>query len=93
MTLFITSRKCLGPLKKSLGLKSLAFNLNKSYGRYNNFTLCLGANEGIFDLTQKIEVLGQGQAVDWKQAYREVCTYYKQLAMVRLEEQQEKGEL
>jgi len=55
--------------------------------------LCLGANEGIADLTQKIEVLGQGQAVDWKQAHREVHTYYKQLAMVRLEEQQEKGEL
>jgi len=56
-------------------------------------TLCLGANEGIVDLTRKIEVLGQGQAVDWKQAYREVHTYYKKQAMMRLEEQQEKGEL
>ena len=55
--------------------------------------MCLGTNEGIVDLTQKIEVLGQGQAVDWKQAYREVRTYYKQLAMARLKEQQEKGEL
>ena len=59
---------------------------------YNNFTLCVGAREGITDLTQKIEVLGQGQAVDWKQAYREVRTYYKELAMVRLQEQQEKGQ-
>ena len=58
---------------------------------YYNFTLCLGASEGITDLTKKIEVLGQGQAVDWKQAYREVRTYYKELAMVRLQEQQEKG--
>ena len=55
--------------------------------------MCLGTNEGIVDLTRKIEVLGQGQAVDWKQAYREVHTYYKQLAMVRLQEQREKGEL
>ena len=47
---------------------------------------------GIVDLTQKIEVLGQGQAVDWKQAFREVRTYYKQLATVRLKEQQEKGQ-
>lgn len=58
---------------------------------YNNFTLYLGASEGITDLTQKIEVLGQGQAVDWKQAYREVRNYYKELALVRLREQQEKG--
>ena len=55
--------------------------------------MCLGANEGIANLTQKIEVRGQGQAVDWKQAYREVHTYYNQLAIVRLQEQQEKGEL
>lgn len=62
-------------------------------GIKNKITLCSGTSEGIVDLTQKIEVLGQGQAVDWKQAYREVHTYYKHLAMARLKEQQEKGEL
>jgi len=52
-----------------------------------------GDREGVQDLTQKIEVLGKGQAVDWKQAYREVHGFYKELVKIKLEEQQEKGEL
>lgn len=51
-----------------------------------------GASEGIENLTEKIEVLGHGQAVDWKQAYREVKNYYKDLTMVKLEKEEEKGE-
>ncbi|XP_027041127.1 ribosome assembly protein 4-like isoform X3 [Pocillopora damicornis] len=51
----------------------------------------LGASEGIENLTEKIEVLGHGQAVDWKQAYREVKNYYKDLAMVKLEKEEEKA--
>ena len=51
-----------------------------------------GASEGIENLTEKIEVLGHGQAVDWKQAYREVKNYYEDLAMVKLEKEEEKGE-
>ncbi|XP_022782225.1 uncharacterized protein LOC111323186 [Stylophora pistillata] len=49
----------------------------------------LGASEGISNLTEKIEVLGHGHAVDWKQAYREVQNYYKDLASVKLEEEDE----
>ena len=54
--------------------------------------MCSGASEGIVDLTEKIEVLGRGQAVDWKQAYREVRNYCKDLVMLKLEEEEEKGE-
>lgn len=51
-----------------------------------------GTSEGVVDLAKRIEVLGQGQAVDWKQAYREVHTFYKDILKVKLmEEQKEKG--
>lgn len=55
--------------------------------------MCVGASEGVKDLTRKIEVLGKGQAVDWKRAYREVHGFYKELIKLKLEEQQEIGEL
>lgn len=51
-----------------------------------------GESEGVIDLAKRIEVLGQGQAVDWKQAYREVHNFYKDILKVkRMEERKEKG--
>lgn len=57
----------------------------------SSLRLCSGAKEGVKDLTRKIEVLGKGQAVDWKQAYREVDGYFRELIKIKLEEQQKKG--
>ncbi|XP_068731678.1 uncharacterized protein [Montipora capricornis] len=52
----------------------------------------LGASEGVKNLTRRIEFLGRGQAVDWKQAYKEVHIYYKEMVKAKLAEQQEKDQ-
>ncbi|KAK2567522.1 putative E3 ubiquitin ligase complex SCF subunit sconB [Acropora cervicornis] len=52
----------------------------------------MGAKEGVKNLPRKITFLGRGQAVDWKQAYKELLMYYRELAEAKLAEQ-EKSEL
>ena len=50
-----------------------------------------GAKEGVKNLPRKITFLGRGQAVDWKQAYKELLMYYRELAEAKLAEQEKNG--
>lgn len=46
-----------------------------------------GFNEGIVNLPTKIITLGKGHLVDWKQAYQELKTFYKDMEKLETKEE------
>ncbi|XP_031567155.1 probable E3 ubiquitin ligase complex SCF subunit sconB [Actinia tenebrosa] len=61
--------------------------LSQESGLWRRKVRILGFNEGIVNLPMKIITLGKGHLVDWKQAYQEVRTFYKQLESMETKEE------